>query len=423
MKRTSSQHQRTGTIATVIKPRTTPSCSRWREHGQGQVHRLEIKDECERLLYLYVQLSFKLRLCDSTSQTFSRLGLFPVTVCQALFIAPCSHSFHYKCIRGTLLEHHPGFSCPLCRSFHDLEADVEVELADDAAEQWEEPPDEVILAPIASTNATSMANLNDEDDCPLVTSVPTGNANQTMLDDGDPGAESGMENIIVQGVNAGVSGTGLRRGSGPMRSVEDDLPFQTAAEDNGGRHLLPTRLRDSSIRNSRRATLHAVDQGQAQGSSLPLPDADSDGPMSGALAGVDTDMDLDEPVGVPHRTRAPNARRSIYATGNGSGMQAAGSGNGSSSNLAGHGLEYPPSSSFGAFDTHVQSHGSQANLQPDQGSGSGGNGSRRVPVPAHLYAEVAEMGVVVTPPPEENMSGGEATAEGNITIAGTKRKR
>ena len=151
--------------------------------------------------------------------------------------------------------------------------------------------------------------------------------------------------------------------------------------------------------------------------------------MSGALAGVDTDMDLDEPVGVPHRNRALNARRSIYATANGSGMQATGSGNGngngngSSSNLPGHTHDYPPSSSFGAFDTHIQAQGSQVNLQPDQGGGSGGNGSRRVPVPAHLYAEVAEMGVLVTPPPEENMSGGEATAEGNITVAGTKRKR
>jgi len=359
------------------------------------------------------------------SPSFSLSGLFPVAVCQALFIAPCSHSFHYKCIRGTLLEHHPGFSCPLCRSFHDLEADVEVELPED--EQWEEPPDEVILAPTSNANAASLVNINEGDDAPLTTSVPTGNANQTMLDDIDPGAESGAENIIIQGVNSGVSGPGLGRGSGSMRSIEDDLPFQTAAEDNGGRHLLPTRLRDSSIRNSRRATLHVADQGQTQGPSLLLPDADSDGPMSGALAGVDTDMDLDEPVGVPHRTRAPNSRRSIYAGGNGSGMQAAGSGSGSSSNLPGHAHEYPPSSSFGAFDMHVQSHESQ----PDHlmnggniaGGAGGGSGSRRVPVPAHLYAEAAEMGALLTSPVDENMSGGEATAEGNITIAGTKRKR
>ncbi|KZV81410.1 SMAD/FHA domain-containing protein, partial [Exidia glandulosa HHB12029] len=51
--------------------------------------------------------------------------LFAVTVCQALFIAPCSHAFHYKCIRPLLTMHHPGFNCPLCRTFADLNADVE----------------------------------------------------------------------------------------------------------------------------------------------------------------------------------------------------------------------------------------------------------------------------------------------------------
>ena len=53
--------------------------------------------------------------------------LFPITVCQALFIAPCSHAFHYKCMRPMLVAHHPGFSCPLCRTFADLESDVEVD--------------------------------------------------------------------------------------------------------------------------------------------------------------------------------------------------------------------------------------------------------------------------------------------------------
>jgi hypothetical protein len=51
-----------------------------------------------------------------------------VTIRQALFIAPCSHTFHYKCIKPLLDSHHPAFSCPLCRSFADLDEDVEVEL-------------------------------------------------------------------------------------------------------------------------------------------------------------------------------------------------------------------------------------------------------------------------------------------------------
>ncbi|KAH7305119.1 hypothetical protein B0J17DRAFT_588619 [Rhizoctonia solani] len=55
--------------------------------------------------------------------------LFPVAILQSLFIAPCSHCFHYKCIRPLLIKHHPGFSCPLCRTFADLEEDVEQEFA------------------------------------------------------------------------------------------------------------------------------------------------------------------------------------------------------------------------------------------------------------------------------------------------------
>ncbi|KAH7890645.1 SMAD/FHA domain-containing protein, partial [Phlebopus sp. FC_14] len=53
--------------------------------------------------------------------------LFAVTIHQALFIAPCSHAFHYKCIRPLLEKHTAAFSCPLCRSYADLDEDVEVE--------------------------------------------------------------------------------------------------------------------------------------------------------------------------------------------------------------------------------------------------------------------------------------------------------
>ncbi|EJT99538.1 hypothetical protein DACRYDRAFT_95915 [Dacryopinax primogenitus] len=50
-----------------------------------------------------------------------------VTVCQALFIAPCSHVFHYKCIRPLVEKRYPGFMCPMCRSYADLDADVDDE--------------------------------------------------------------------------------------------------------------------------------------------------------------------------------------------------------------------------------------------------------------------------------------------------------
>ena len=64
--------------------------------------------------------------------------LLKIRVCQALFIGPCSHMFHYKCIRPILSLHFPGFSCPLCRNFADLEADLQ----DDTDEESEaaDPP-------------------------------------------------------------------------------------------------------------------------------------------------------------------------------------------------------------------------------------------------------------------------------------------
>ena len=71
--------------------------------------------------------------------------LFSVTIRQALFIAPCSHTFHYKCIRPLLESHHPAFSCPLCRTFADLEEDVEVEVEFEEAYDGEDAEAEAIL--------------------------------------------------------------------------------------------------------------------------------------------------------------------------------------------------------------------------------------------------------------------------------------
>ncbi|KAI8379217.1 uncharacterized protein BYT42DRAFT_568033 [Radiomyces spectabilis] len=53
--------------------------------------------------------------------------LYALAPFQALFVAPCSHSYHYKCIRP-LLQSHPGFQCPICRTYSDLEASVAVEI-------------------------------------------------------------------------------------------------------------------------------------------------------------------------------------------------------------------------------------------------------------------------------------------------------
>jgi hypothetical protein len=81
-------------------------------------------------------------------------GLFSVTIRQALFIAPCSHTFHYKCIRPLIEAHHPSFSCPLCRTYADLEDDVEIEL------QFEEEEDHAAAAAQADGDIPHLSKQN-----------------------------------------------------------------------------------------------------------------------------------------------------------------------------------------------------------------------------------------------------------------------
>lgn len=66
---------------------------------------------------------------DTTSSHSSECSicLMSIAPCQSLFVAPCSHVWHYKCIRPILNDHKswPQFLCPNCRAITDLEADIE----------------------------------------------------------------------------------------------------------------------------------------------------------------------------------------------------------------------------------------------------------------------------------------------------------
>ncbi|KAK3295768.1 uncharacterized protein B0H64DRAFT_323343 [Chaetomium fimeti] len=63
----------------------------------------------------------------------NKLNTFNIAPCQCLFVAPCSHTWHYKCIRSLLSSpSFPIFICPNCRAAADLEAEVE------DPEEWEQ---------------------------------------------------------------------------------------------------------------------------------------------------------------------------------------------------------------------------------------------------------------------------------------------
>lgn len=73
-------------------------------------------------------------------------------------MAPCSHVWHYKCIRPILNDHKtwPQFLCPNCRAVADLEADVDDPPAGDA---WREADEDEASDP----NDVQHAAVNGED--------------------------------------------------------------------------------------------------------------------------------------------------------------------------------------------------------------------------------------------------------------------
>ena len=231
------------------------------------------------------------------------IGLFPVTVCQALFIAPCSHSFHYKCIRGTLYEHHPGFSCPLCRSFHDLEADVELDMPEEE-EEWEEAP--------------------EPEGTPAAAGVEPAEV--------DGGADGDGEHEGLAPIHGDATGMDLSDGNGNSnphrRSMddEDDIPhgFRTAAEDNDRRTLLPQSITAHQAHHPAMPPTpvmmgSAARRPPRRGTTLVTP-INHQGPFSEEIDrgfdtdagvvggyGAETDMDIDEPSRGGHYRQHSNS--------------------------------------------------------------------------------------------------------------------
>lgn len=75
-------------------------------------------------------------------------------------MAPCSHTWHYKCIRIIINgPHWPHFICPNCRSVADLEAEL-----DDPSGEWEEldPAEATIQTPQTANRTESSQQSRNE---------------------------------------------------------------------------------------------------------------------------------------------------------------------------------------------------------------------------------------------------------------------
>ncbi|KAL0083102.1 hypothetical protein F4703DRAFT_1943410 [Phycomyces blakesleeanus] len=89
--------------------------------------------------------------------------MYAIAPFQALFITPCSHVYHYRCIRPILNQNPPGFSCPLCRTYSDLDANVAVEVSE-VLEMLGLTPVENQKSSSSSDNDNDNDNVNDNND-------------------------------------------------------------------------------------------------------------------------------------------------------------------------------------------------------------------------------------------------------------------
>ncbi|KIM38601.1 hypothetical protein M413DRAFT_30139, partial [Hebeloma cylindrosporum] len=178
--------------------------------------------------------------------------LFSVTIRQALFIAPCSHTFHYKCIRPLLESHHPAFSCPLCRTFADLEEDVEIEV--EYIDQSEDG-DHLVDGKASASGGEEIdidvgSPPSDENGV-----QPPPHHDALMMEDMLPASRS----------NSGLGVRGEREGGGAETEVE--------GEGSSGAGIM-SRMR-AARRGNTPARNHAGGSGSGEGAS-PLPDFPTD---------------------------------------------------------------------------------------------------------------------------------------------------
>lgn len=93
-------------------------------------------------------------------------------------MAPCSHVWHYRCIRPLIEKEWPIFLCPNCRSVADLDREIEDD-EDEDAKEWEEADEgksqqespRSAALPIANNNSSH--NLDADATTVLAASVST----------------------------------------------------------------------------------------------------------------------------------------------------------------------------------------------------------------------------------------------------------
>lgn len=141
--------------------------------------------------------------------------------CQSLFVAPCSHTWHYKCIRVIINgPHWPHFICPNCRTVADLEAELDDPYSNG---EWEE------------VQATDVAPASEQNPVEKTTS------NEAVNSEGQGNEGSESRAVPTPMADNGDSGHNNRGSS--------DLEIVDSNDDSGHEHLVDEAADDFGYMN------------------------------------------------------------------------------------------------------------------------------------------------------------------------------
>ncbi|KAI9678601.1 MAG: hypothetical protein M1817_005658 [Caeruleum heppii] len=162
----------------------------------------------------------------STHSSECSICLFSIAPCQSLFVAPCSHVWHYKCIRPILNgPTWPQFLCPNCRAIADLEAEV------DEPEDWEEDVEQ------GQGSDTSMRQTPEPHADTAARQDPHGEASGTL--------ENIMSTLAVARADSVELPEQMDREAQPTSVAHESLPASSLASRKGA-SVVPLNLTQAS---------------------------------------------------------------------------------------------------------------------------------------------------------------------------------
>ncbi|KAI1769239.1 hypothetical protein GGR53DRAFT_231706 [Hypoxylon sp. FL1150] len=171
------------------------------------------------------------RLRDLTSTTSSSahaqdcsICLNAIAPCQSLFVAPCSHTWHYKCIREMLMgPSWPIFICPNCRATADLDAEV-----DEPSDEWQQ-----LDSGVEDIQEDKAAGPHNDEARSIATSQTNSNCN-LQENDNDAG-----DMTMHMDTSSGMQGAQLRHARTEPVMIPNATP-RTASSDRSVTNRTPS---------------------------------------------------------------------------------------------------------------------------------------------------------------------------------------